>query len=199
MKIGGLQKVSLIDYPGVISGIVFLQGCNFRCPYCHNPELVDEKLFGPCLDEKIILDFLNTRKGKLDAVTITGGEPTIQKDLMPFIKRVKKMGFAVKLDSNGSAPQVIKELLAEKLLDFIALDIKAPLEKYKRIVQAPVDTQSIKDSIKLILKSKIPHEFRTTVVKSQLGAKDILEIAKLISGASCYVLQKFVQTKTLDK
>ncbi|HEX7416048.1 MAG TPA: anaerobic ribonucleoside-triphosphate reductase activating protein [Smithellaceae bacterium] len=199
MKIGGLQKVSLIDYPGVISGTVFLQGCNFRCPYCHNPELVDKKLFGPCLNEKIILDFLNTRKGKLDAVTITGGEPTIQKDLMPFIKRVKKMGFAVKLDSNGSAPQVIKELLAEKLLDFIALDIKAPLEKYKRIVQAPVDTQSIKDSIKLILKSKIPHEFRTTVVKSQLGAKDILEIATLISGAQRYALQKFMPTKTLDK
>ena len=199
MKIGGLQKVSLIDYPGVISGIVFLQGCNFRCPYCHNPELVDEKLFGPCLDEKIILDFLNTRKGKLDAVTITGGEPTIQKDLIPFIKRVKKMGFAVKLDSNGSAPQVIKELLAEKLLDFIAMDIKAPLKKYNNIVKAPVDLDKIKESIKIILKAKIPHEFRTTIVRSQLGAKDILEIAKLISGASRYALQKFVPTKTLNK
>jgi len=199
MKIGSLQKVSLIDYPGVISGIIFLQGCNFRCPYCHNPELVDEKLFGPCLDEKIILDFLNTRKGKLDAVTITGGEPTIQKDLTLFIKRVKKMGFAVKLDSNGSAPQVIKELLAEKLLDFIAMDIKAPLKKYKSIARVPVDTQSIKESVKLILKSNIPYEFRTTVVKSQLGAKDILEIAKLISGAKCYALQKFMPTKTLDK
>ncbi len=199
MKIGGLQKVSLIDYPGLISGIVFLQGCNFHCPYCHNPELVDEKLFGPCLNEKKILDFLKTRKGKLDAVTITGGEPTIQKDLIPFIKRVKKMGFAVKLDSNGSVPEVIKELLAEKLLDFIAMDIKAPLKKYNNIVQAPVDPGKIKESIKIILKAKIPHEFRTTVVKSQMEAKDILEIAKLISGAKRYALQKFVPTKTLDK
>src|SRR4030042_1481681 len=143
MKIGGLQKVSLIDYPEVICGVIFLQGCNFKCSYCHNPELVEPKLFGPCLEEKKVLD--------------------------------------------------------EKLLDFIAMDIKAPLEKYKSIVRAPVDTQSIKESVKLILKSKIPHEFRTTVVKSQLTAKDILEIAKLISGAKRYALQKFVPTKTLDK
>ncbi|OGP68992.1 MAG: anaerobic ribonucleoside-triphosphate reductase activating protein [Deltaproteobacteria bacterium RBG_16_44_11] len=199
MKIGGLQKVSLIDYPEVICGVIFLQGCNFKCSYCHNPELVEPKLFGPCLEEKKVLKFLASRVGKLDAVTITGGEPTMQKDLIPFIKQIRKLSFAVKLDSNGSRPDVIKNLLDEKLLDFIAMDIKAPLEKYKSIVRAPVDTQSIKESVKLILKSKIPHEFRTTVVKSQLTAKDILEIAKLISGAKRYALQKFVPTKTLDK
>lgn len=199
MKIGGLQKVSLIDYPEVICGVIFLQGCNFKCSYCHNPELVDPKLFGPCLEEKKVLNFLARRIGKLDAVTITGGEPTIQKDLIPFIKQIRKLGFAVKIDSNGSQPDVIKKLLDEKLLDFVAMDIKAPLEKYKSIVRAPVDTQSIKESVRLVLKSKIPHEFRTTVVKSQLGAKDILEIAKLISGAKHYALQKFVPTKTLDK
>jgi len=199
MKIGGLQKVSLIDYPEAICAVVFLQGCNFQCSYCHNPQLVDPKLFGPCLDERKVLKFLGTRIGKLDAITITGGEPTIQKDLMRFIKLVKKMGFAVKLDSNGTQPEVIKELIDAKLLDFIAMDIKAPLEKYKSIVKVPIDTQSIKESIRLILKSKIPHEFRTTVVKSQLTEKDILKIAKLISGAKRYALQKFVPAKTLDK
>jgi len=199
MKIGGLQKVSLIDYPGLICATIFLQGCNFKCSYCHNPELVDTRLFQPCIKENEFLDFLNTRRGKLDAVTITGGEPTIQDDLAPFIKKIKKMKFAVKLDTNGSQPQVVKTLLDEKLLDFIAMDIKAPLEKYKSVVKAPVNSDSIKESIKLILKAKIPHEFRTTIVESQLEEKDILQIAKLISGANSYVLQKFVPAKTLDK
>jgi pyruvate formate lyase activating enzyme len=199
MKIGGLQKVSLIDYPGEISSIIFLQGCNFKCPYCHNPELVDSKLFGPCLQEKDVFEFLKTRIGKIDAVTITGGEPTIQNDLMPFIKRIKKMGFAVKLDSNGSRPEVIKNLLSEKLLDFIAMDIKAPLEKYEKIVRVLLKTDSIKESIKIILKAKIPHEFRTTVVKSLHSENDILKIAQLISGARQYTLQKFVPAKILDK
>ncbi|MFZ2398792.1 MAG: anaerobic ribonucleoside-triphosphate reductase activating protein [Smithella sp.] len=199
MKIGGLQKVSLIDYPGLICGIVFLQGCNFKCPYCHNPELVDPKLFKPGIRENEVLEFLNTRKGKLDAISITGGEPTIQEDLTSFIKQIKKMGFAVKLDTNGSQPKVIKNLLAEKRLDFIAMDIKAPLEKYRNIVNTQVNTESIKESIDLILKAKIPHEFRTTIVESQLEENDILEIGKLIAGASRYVLQKFVPSKTLDK
>ena len=199
MKIGGLQKVSLIDYPGEISSIIFLQGCNFKCPYCHNPELVDSKLFGPCLPEKDVLEFLKTRIGKIDAVTITGGEPTIQNDLIPFIKRIKKMGFAVKLDSNGSRPEVIQKLLSEKLLDFIAMDIKAPLTKYEKIVRVPLKTDSIKESIKIILKTKIPHEFRTTAIQSLHSENDILKIAQLISGARRYALQKFVPTKTLDK
>jgi pyruvate formate lyase activating enzyme len=199
MKIGGLQKVSLIDYPGLISAIIFLQGCNFKCSYCHNPELVDSKLFQPCIKENAVLDFLNTRKGKLDAVTITGGEPTIQDGLAPFIKQIKKMGFAVKLDTNGSQPQVIKNLFDEKLLDFIAMDIKAPLERYKDIVKTQVNKDSIKESIRLILKAKIPYEFRTTVVESQLEEKDILQIGKMIAGAKHYVLQKFVTVKVLDK
>ena len=199
MKIGGLQKVSLIDYPGLICAIIFLQGCNFKCSYCHNPELVDPRLFQPCIKENEVLDFLNTRKGKLDAIVITGGEPTVQDDLAPFIKNIKKMGFAVKLDTNGSQPQVIKTLLDEKLLDFIAMDVKAPLEKYKSVVKVPVNANSIKESIKLILKAKIPYEFRTTIVELQLGEKDIQQIAKLISGGNRYVLQKFVPAKTLDK
>jgi len=199
MKIGGLQKVSLIDYPGLISAIIFLQGCNFKCSYCHNPELVDSKLFQPCIKEKEVLDFLNMRRGKLDAVVITGGEPTIHDGLAPFIKQIKKRGFAVKLDTNGSQPRVIKNLLDEKLLDFIAMDIKAPLEKYKDIVKTQVNPDSIKESIRLILKAKIPYEFRTTVVASQLEEKDILQIGKMIAGAKHYVLQKFVPVKVLEK
>ena len=199
MKIGGLQRVSLIDYPGLICATIFLQRCNFKCSYCHNPELVDTQLFQPCIKENEVLDFLNTRKGKLDAMTITGGEPTIHDDLVPFIKKIKKMKFAVKLDTNGSQPQVIKTLLDEKLLDFIAMDIKAPLEKYKSVVKVPVNSDLIKESIRLILKAKIQHEFRTTIVESQLEEKDILQIAELISGANSYVLQKFVPAKTLDK
>jgi len=199
MKIGGLQRVSLIDYPGLISAVVFLQGCNFKCSYCHNPELVDPGLFQPCLRENDIFEFLDTRKGKLDAVSITGGEPTLQDKLPAFIKQIRKMGFAIKMDTNGSQPKVIKNLLAENLLDFIAMDIKAPLEKYKDIVKAAVKPDAIKESINLILKAKITHEFRTTIVKSQLGENDILQIGKLIAGADRYVLQNFVSTKTLDK
>ncbi len=199
MKIGGLQKVSLIDYPGLISAIVFLQGCNFKCSYCHNPELVNPRLFTPCICESDVFDFLATRRGKLDAVTITGGEPTLQSDLVHFIKKIKKMGFAVKLDTNGSQPQVIKTLLAEKLLDFIAMDIKAPWEKYADIAGVPVDVKKIGESVKSVLRAKIPHEFRTTIVQSQLTPNDIFKIATLIAGTSKYALQKFVPTKTLNK
>ncbi|MHB8139093.1 MAG: anaerobic ribonucleoside-triphosphate reductase activating protein [Smithellaceae bacterium] len=198
MNIGGLQKVSLIDYPGKISAIIFTQGCNFRCPYCHNPELVDPKLYNPCLIQKDILTFLKNRTGKLDAVTITGGEPTLQEDLIPFIQKIRKIGFAVKLDSNGSRPDVLARLIKEKLLDFIALDIKAPGEEYKRVVNIPIDSAVIAECIQLVLKAKIPHEFRTTVVKSMLIPKDILAIAKEIAGAKRYVLQRFQPARTLN-
>jgi pyruvate formate lyase activating enzyme len=199
MKIGGLQKVSLIDYPGAICAIIFSQGCNFKCGYCHNPELVDPERFGKCIDEKKVMEFLATRKGKLDAVSVTGGEPTIQKDLIEFVKKIKKMGFAVKIDTNGSQPHVLKALLKDKLLDFIAMDIKAPWEKYEKITGVSADTRSIQESISLVLQSKIPHEFRTTVVEPRLNTNDIMEISKSISGAQSYVLQKFIPTKALDK
>jgi len=198
MNIGGLQKVSLIDFPGKISAIIFTQGCNFRCPYCHNPQLVDPKLYKPCLFSKDIMDFLAHRRGKLDAVTITGGEPTLQEDLIPLIQKIRKMGFAVKLDSNGSRPAVLDRLLKEKLLDFIALDIKAPLDKYSQVVKVQMDTGAIAQSVRLVIQSKIPQEFRTTVVKSMLTQKDILAIAKEIAGAKRYALQRFQPAQTLD-
>jgi pyruvate formate lyase activating enzyme len=198
MKIGGLQRISLIDYPGLISAVIFLQGCNFKCSYCHNPELVDPGLFRTCLRENDVLEFLGNRIGRLDAVSITGGEPTIQERLPAFIKHIKKMGYAVKMDTNGSRPHVVKSLLDEKLLDYIAMDVKAPLEKYKNIANATIHPETIQESVELILKAGIPYEFRTTIVESQLEENDILKIADMIPGANKYVLQKFVPTKTLD-
>jgi pyruvate formate lyase activating enzyme len=199
VKIGGFQKVSLIDYPGLISAIVFLQGCNFRCPYCHNSELVVPGLFRPCLSENEVLEFIRRRQGKLDAVVISGGEPTIQDDLIDFIRKIKKIGYAVKLDTNGSNPQIIKSLLEENLLDYIAMDVKAPWEKYENIAGAPVDEDKIKQSIEVILHAEIASEFRTTIVKTQITENDIQELAAMIAGARRYALQKFVPVKTLDK
>lgn len=198
MKIGSLQRVSLIDYPGLISAVVFLQGCNFRCSYCHNPELVDPALFKASMKESDVMEFLDSRKGKLDAVAITGGEPTIQDGLADFIREIKKKNYAVKIDTNGSQPQIINALLQEKLIDYIAMDIKAPLDKYKDIVKVAVNQDAIKESVRIILKAQIPYEFRTTIVASQLDENDILQIGRMINGASRYVLQMFVPSKTLD-
>jgi len=199
LKIGGLQKFSLIDYPGKISAIIFTKGCNFRCPYCHNPELVDPKLFTYTIDEDLILSFLRKRVGKLDGVVITGGEPLLQHDLIEFIERIKEMGYLVKLDTNGSYPENLKRVLAKNLIDYIAMDIKAPLEKYHNVVQTDVRTEKIMESITIILNSNIDYEFRTTVVKNLLTEDDLICIAKLIRGAKRYILQKFVMSKILDK
>lgn len=199
MKIGGLQKVSLTDYPGKISAIVFTQGCNFRCPYCHNPELVDPGLYQECLPEEEFLSYLEIRKGKLEAVTITGGEPTVQNDLIPFIMRVKAMGRLIKIDTNGSKPEVLEELIRRNLADYLAMDIKAPLEKYAAIARTPVNAKAIRQSIMLIMNSGIDYEFRTTVVKSQITEADLLTIGRLIKNASLYSLQRYVPAKPLDK
>jgi len=198
MKIGGLQKFSLIECPGKISAIIFTQGCNFRCPYCHNPELVDYKLFNRRIDENYVLSFLRTRVGKLDCVVITGGEPTLQKDVVEFIDRIKQMGFFIEVETNGSRPEVLKELIDDSLVDYIAMDIKAPLEKYHEIVGVEVDLQKIKKSIELIKKLDNNYEFRTTAVKPLLVKEDFIEIGKLLKNAELYILQKFISSKTLN-
>jgi pyruvate formate lyase activating enzyme len=198
IKIGGLQKSSLIDYPGRISAIVFTQGCNFRCPYCHNPELIAAAVVSEWTSSSV-LDFLKTRVGKLDAVVITGGEPCLQDGLEAFISEIKSLGFLVKLDTNGSYPDVLKKILDAKLVDYVAMDIKAPLEKYSQVVCCEVDTSSVLKSIKLLKKSGVDCEFRTTVVKSQLNIDDFEKIGNMISGGQKYYLQKFVPTKTLNK
>jgi pyruvate formate lyase activating enzyme len=198
MKIGGLQKISFIDYPGRIGAVVFVQGCNFRCPYCHNPELVDPARYGPLLDEGAVLSFLEKRRGKLDAVTLTGGEPTLQPDLADFLRQIRGMGYLIKLDTNGSHPEVIATLIREKLVDCLAMDIKGPREKYARIARAEVDLAAIDRSIDGITESGLEHEFRTTVVPSQITMDDLLSIAEWLKNARRYVLQSFVPPKTLD-
>ena len=196
MRLGGLQKSSLIDYPGEISAIVFTIGCNFHCPYCHNPELVDET--AEEIPEIEFFTFLEKRVGLLDAVTITGGEPTLHDDLVPFIGRIKKLGFLVKLDSNGTRPNVLQHLIEQKLVDYIAMDIKAPLAKYEHTIARPTDLKKIQESITLLLENRVPYEFRTTVVKALLPPEDFPIIGELIRGADVYYLQKFVPTKLLN-
>ena len=201
MKIAGLQKVSLIDYPGYISAVVFTQGCNFRCPYCHNPELVDPRRFGRLIPEKDIYKFLKKRVGKLDGAVITGGEPTIQKDLVDFIQVIKDIGYQVKLDTNGAFPEVLNSLVDQHLVDYIAMDIKSPLALYRDVIGISSfnSRKKIKKSIKFIMTADVDYEFRTTVVKSMLTESDLQEISEMISGANLYVLQRFKPTKTLKK
>ncbi len=199
MDIGGLQKVSLIDYPAKICAVLFVQGCNFRCPFCHNPELVDPALYHDCIPEEEIFSFLEKRKGILDAVSISGGEPTTQPDLFDFIERVKGMGYLVKIDTNGSHPEMLEKLIDRGLLDYIAMDVKAPLMRYREITGSDIKPARIKQSIKMIMDSGIEYEFRTTVVKSLLNKNDLRKIAGTIKDARRYVLQKFVPSKSLDE
>lgn len=198
MNLGGWQKVSLVDYPGKICTILFAQGCNFRCPYCHNPELVLPSLFKTALRTGPIFAYLEKRKGIIDGVTVTGGEPTIQADLTAFIDRIKELGYLVKLDTNGSRPRVLKELIGRGVLDYIAMDIKGPLERYDDITRTPVVLEDIRESVQVIMGSGIPCEFRTTVVESLLAEKDFEQIGRLIRHAPLYTLQHFIPSKALD-
>ncbi|NQU04441.1 MAG: anaerobic ribonucleoside-triphosphate reductase activating protein [Syntrophaceae bacterium] len=199
MEIGGLQKFSLIDYPGKICAVVFTQGCNFRCPYCHNPELADPRLYGTCIPEEELFHFLAKRQGKLDAVTITGGEPTIHSDLIEFVESTRAMDFLIKIDTNGSHPEVIERLIGSNLIDYIAMDVKAPLERYAEITESRINPANIEKSIRLIMNSAIDYEFRTTIARSLLCEKDLLKIGEAIKGAGKLFLQRFVPSKTLDK
>ena len=196
MQIGGVQKTSLLDFPDKISAIVFTQGCNFRCGYCHNPELIVLRN-EPAWTAAGFFEFLETRKGKLDGVVITGGEPCLQNDLIDFIKDVKSMGFLVKLDTNGTFPDKLQKSLP--YIDYIAMDIKAPLDKYSKITRVNVNCENIQKSIDIIMNCGIDYEFRTTVLKSQLTFRDFEKIGELIKGAKKYYLQKFVASKTLDE
>ena len=197
MLLGGLQKTTLLDYPDKIACIVFTKGCNFSCGYCHNPELFEKET--PTVDLSEFFNFLDTRKGKLDAVVVTGGEPTLHKNLPEFIKQIKDKGFLVKLDTNGTNFEMLKSLIDANLLDYVAMDIKAPLEKYEQIVRTNVNIENVKNSIALLKTNVVDYEFRTTVVKSQLDTEDFKQIADLIAGAPKYYLQKFQATKILDE
>jgi pyruvate formate lyase activating enzyme len=198
MIIAGLVKFSLNDYPGKTTAVVFTLGCNFRCRYCHNPELVLPEKYAPEISMDEFFSFLETRRGKLDAVTVTGGEPTQHADLPEFLEKIKKMGFLVKLDSNGTRPEVLEKIVEKKLADYIAMDIKAPFEKYQEITCVAAAPEKLKKSVKIILDSGLPHEFRTTIVKSLTSFDDLRQIAQSVRGAQNFFLQRFVATKLND-
>ncbi|MFH1398855.1 MAG: anaerobic ribonucleoside-triphosphate reductase activating protein [Candidatus Woesearchaeota archaeon] len=196
MLLGGLQKLSLIDFPDKISCIVWVMPCNFRCPYCYNPDLVHA--VAKPISETEFFKFLGTRKGLVDGVVVTGGEPLIQKDIEQFLNQIKKHGFLVKLDTNGSNPALLKRLTQAKLIDYIAMDIKAPHHRYQEVTEAEVDTNTLKQTITYIMGSGIDYEFRTTVVPGLVEKEDIVEIARNIKGAKKYVIQAYYPSETLD-
>jgi len=199
MLIGGLQKVSLIDFPGRVAAIVFTSGCNFRCRYCHNPALVLPDRYCQPIPEEDVIGFLESRRKVLDGVVITGGEPTIQNGLPEFMGKIKRMGYLIKLDTSGVSPDVLGSAIKKGLVDYIAMDIKAPFEKYSTVTGTNVDMEKVRRSISIIKESGIDYEFRTTVASSLTSPEDLVSIAKSIAGAKRYVLQRFVKSETLDK
>jgi pyruvate formate lyase activating enzyme len=196
--IGGLQKVSLIDFPGKIASVVFTQICNFRCPFCHNATLVDRKQFGPTLSEGEVFGYLSTRKKKIEGVVISGGEPTLQSDLKQFMRKVKDLGFHTKLDTNGTKPDIMVELINSKLVDFIAMDIKHDFAKYDFACGVQARIEDIIRSIDLIKTCGVDYEFRTTIVPGIHSGNDIISIAKNIGGAKKFVIQEFVPNHAMD-
>lgn len=200
MRIGGFQKFTMVDYPGKVAATVFTVGCNFRCHFCHNPELVLEAQFpAPDRMEEEFFEHLEKRKGKLDGVCITGGEPTIQPGIIEFIRKIKKLGYLVKLDSNGMRPDVLKLIMTESLVDYIAMDIKHAPEKYSLATGVNVDMDRVNLSVQLIMQSGVPYEFRTTVVPGIHEDADFDRIAAWIKGAKSYSLQEYREMKILNQ
>ena len=188
MLIAGFQKTSFVDYPGQPCAVVFTPYCNMNCVYCHNAHII--KRDAPLIPEEPVLEYLEKRAGLLSAVVISGGEPTLQQNLEAFILRVKTFGYKVKLDTNGTKPQVLQALLAKNLLDYIAMDVKAPSEKYDDIANSNVDMDSIRRSITVIRNSGIPHEFRMTYAP-QLTQEDALAAARMVNGCDRFYLQQY--------
>ncbi len=190
MRIGGLLKFSLIDYPGKVAAVVFTQGCNYRCPFCHNPELVLPESFKEPVDTGAVVTFLEKRRGQLQGVVITGGEPTLQPGLLPFMRRVKDMGFLLKLDTNGSNPQVLAAILQAGLADYLAMDIKSSPAGYARAAGVPVDMDAVAHAVALIKASGVPYMFRTTAVKGFVAADDVAAIRGFLGAVGFYKLQR---------
>ena len=195
MRIAGFQKLTLLDFPGKVSCILFTQGCNFKCPYCQNSGLIGHEN-DELIDEEEIFSYLNKRKGVIDGVVISGGEPTVQADLVRFIRRVKDLGFLVKLDTNGSNPDILEELLKDNLLDYVAMDIKNPLALYKEVAGISPKVDKLKRSIELLKNCSIDHEFRTTIIRNIHDIDKIFEICSYVDGNKMY-LQNFEQSENV--
>lgn len=201
MQIHGFQKLTLTDFPGRMASILFTGGCNFRCPYCHNGELVLRPDDFPCYTDEEIFGFLEKRRGMLDGVVISGGEPTLQKDLPEYAAKIKALGYLVKLDSNGTRPEVIRHLVEHGLVDYVAMDIKNDLEHYGETIGRPgYDTSKVAESVEYLLSGAVDYEFRTTVTLETHSEKNFLAIADLIKGTGRYYLQNFVPNEnTIEK
>lgn len=199
MRLKGWVRTSLIEYPAHIATVLFCGGCNFRCPACHNAHLVLRPEEVPDLAPEEVWAFLSRRAGLVDGVVITGGEPTLQDDLIPFLHKVRKQGVDIKLDTNGYHPNVLTMLLERELVDYVAMDVKAPVEKYHVLAgRDDLDIALLEHSIALLRESGLPYEFRTTIVPGLLDEDDVEEIARWIAGAAHYVLQQFRPLNTLD-
>lgn len=196
MIIGGFMKNTFVDYPGKIASIVFTEGCNLNCWYCHNYALIENKQESKVIEEEIF-NYLSSMRGLIDAVVVSGGEPTIQNGLIEFIQKIKDLGYLVKLDTNGTNPVMLEKLLELNLLDYVAMDIKAPLEKYSKICCRAVKTENITKSIEIIKKSNTDYEFRTTFAPD-LTVEDINGISKLIAPCKNYYLQVFREENIKD-
>ena len=197
VRIGGLQKVSMIDFPGRLSAVVFLSGCNFHCPYCHNPELARDDVRA-LMPEGDVLAYLDARRGLLEGVVFSGGEPTLQPGLGSLCRAAKQKGYAVKLDTNGSFPDVLRALIQEDLVDYIAMDVKTDPDHYAPSLCAQDPGTAVKTSIRLIMASGLPYEFRTTCYRPVIDESAMTRIARLIKGAQTYAIQKFCAKETLD-
>jgi pyruvate formate lyase activating enzyme len=195
--IAGIKGTSLIDYPGKVAAVLYMSRCNFRCPFCHNRELVLEEDIKPVLEEEA-LAILASRRGFIDGAVITGGEPTIHSSLSGLIRAIRKLGFTVKLDTNGYNLGALKRLLAAGMIDFVAMDIKTSLPKYSQAVGVEIDTGRITESIELIKDSSIECEFRTTCVPSLVDSDDIEQISKMVGESGWLTLQQFQPENTLD-
>ncbi len=200
LPIYGLERSSLLDYPGKVCAVVFLYGCNLRCSYCHNPELVTEKCPESILmTQEDVLKFLKKRIGKLDSVVITGGEPLIHTELFDFIKKIKNLGFLVKLDTNGLLPNSLKKYLTSGYIDYVAMDVKYPSDEYNDRSGNKNAQSCITKSISIILNSNVDYEFRTTYVKGIHNLESVQKICQMIEGGKRYYIQNFREGKSIDK
>jgi pyruvate formate lyase activating enzyme len=198
MRLAHYEPLSLSDFPGRLATTVFTVGCNFACPYCHNPELVTATEDTPRLTEEAFFSFLERRRGKLNGVCITGGEPTLHADLAGFVDRIRALGYAVKLDTNGSNPEMLGNLLEASSLDYVAMDVKAPASRYSEVTGNPFALALAEVSIQLLAGSDTLHEYRTTILPLLFNEVDIDGIAGMLPPGSRYIIQNFVPTKTLD-
>lgn len=198
VEIKGLEKFSPKDFPGYISSTVFLGGCNFRCPFCHNSDLVLRPEILPTFPLDYFLSFLDSRKGWLEGICISGGEPLLQDDLETLLILIKDRNLLVKIDTNGSFPSRLENLIQKKLVDHIAMDVKAPLKRYQEVTRATVNEEDIVRSVDIIKNSGLGYVFRTTLVPGLVGPEDIKQICQMLNGAKIYQLQQFIPLNTLD-